>query len=232
MPAPLLPLVGKLLIAGAGFAAGTDLYKRGKEMVKENAPIAFGGIKEGLGGFWDKVTDVLDPLDLSGQRKAREEQALDEARGEEKSRAKKKLAKERAAAAKKSNDLLAAERAAAAERIKAIEKSANDRLAHADAQAKSTIATIRQQGEQALKVAKDELRRIKALRAADSAARNAPEDSSIKEIMANVISAVASGAHLPDVEVYADMASETGIPIDLDPAEAEAQFVSDWAEVL
>lgn len=265
---PILIGAAKVLGAGAVFSAGTDAYRKGKELLNENGPAALAGIKEivsghpeeqseqeepkegALGGLFDGLVEFLDPLDLTGTKKRREQKQLDDQEAKLKKEAEKKRKEEakRAEAAKKAalkakdaqsaadRKVMEAERAKDAaianQKLAEMERRLQDVSKQAEAEKRSAIEAVRVAGERKLALAKQELRKVKAARNAAKVAAKAPEESPIKEIVSSLLSAISSGGHLPGVEMYSAVQSQYGIPMDIPPEQEEAAFAEDWSNIL
>lgn len=192
MPLPIIPFLWTLG-AGAGLAAGSDLYQKGRALIEKHGPNALSGFEDVAA----KITDVLDPLDISGAKARREKEALDSQRAEDAGRAKK-----REAALKKSGEKKLAEQ----ERKQ--KEAADKRIREVEANAKRVLDNAVSAGAKALQSAKAEIARIKALRAAERAAARAPDNHPLQEVVAQVLATVAAGGHLPDSSVYTANAPE------------------------
>jgi hypothetical protein len=215
----ILPILGKVLLSGAAFGAGYDMYSKGKALVKENGPI----VKEGLGGMWDdlgeKAGGLLDPLDVFGFRKKKKEEDLAAASQSAKKKAEKKAKQEAIAANKAKNEEIASIRAEKNAEIDRIRKEASARIAEAEKSAKasaikaskdskSTVAKVREAGQRALAIARAELARINALRAADLKAKQEGEDSPLTAFVQAALMTIAEGAAPPEPQEYASYFGE------------------------
>lgn len=220
MPLPIIPIVttaAKVLAGGAVFGAGNDLYKKGRALVAEHGP----QVKAGLAGFAEDIsafagfgddihaTDILDPLDLFGERERRENEAMAALSEKERAAAKKKLVKQKKEYLRK----LAKQKRISEARAKAMQaermrdrQEAESRLSAMKAEAERVLANAKQAGASALQSAKATISRINALRMAEKhAVREEQREpgSTIADIVSQVYAAVAAGGQLPDPSVYA-----------------------------
>lgn len=227
MPLPILPFVGKVILGGVALGFGNDLYSYGKKKVDENGPI----VKEGLGGLWDKVTDVLDPLDLSGQQAAREAKQKSDAAAAATKSAEGKASTAAKAAAQEHAKAMAAVRKEASQKIAAIESKAKKNIAKCQAELAKTKKgwdTSRTKAAADLKAAKADLVRCKMARVADTKVQEqgSPE---LSDFLYAAYDAITQGAPLPSVEEYAPY----GITMMPEPEDfiPEAAY-SPWGDIL
>lgn len=204
MPLPILPFLGKVVMGGIALGVGNDLYAYGKEKIQENTPLVkegLGEVKEGLSGVWDKVTDVLDPLDLFGQQAAREEKQKSEAAGAAKKSAEAKAKEKAKAVAEQHAAELSAIRQDASKRIADIESKAKRDVQAAQLALKTGTASVKAKAAKELKSAKDALKNCQAMRAADKKSQSAPTPE-LTDFLYAAYDAVKQGAPLPSAEEY------------------------------
>lgn len=175
MPAPLI-LFLQILGGGAAFSLGSDMYRKGVKMVKENGPVVLGAIEDYLP---EQVTNVLDPLDLFGARQRKEDAAAAAALAD-KRKALKKLSRKEAA------------------RRKSLWAKA--KAAIADAEAKTKAALMR--GDQSERAAAKAIADLSAARQAFSRTERAPEEHPAVQLMQTVASLLTAGGHPPDADLY------------------------------
>lgn len=179
MPAPLVPLAAKVILGGAALGFGSDLYEKGKAMLRKHGPAAV----QSLGGISESITDVLDPLDIFGSRAKREAKKAAAAAAHEKKALKALSAKEEK---KRKKEWAKAQKA-----IKALEAKAQKAIKAAEGKATKEHAA-------AAKALAD----LAALRAARAATAKAPEGHPGAELVNTVLASLVAGGAAPDAALY------------------------------